>query len=162
MNLISNDSVGTTELNISEVVIMYNPKDLYNALSFVDKINDLVGNVLEKVVEKLGQDFTVGSEQNNQDGQGKYLNYNGKQSMFLGLNPSIYEEQNGDFVFGLDLAKKALNENYKINKEKYTWFSDEEWIYIKIDRKILVDDEQEKVLENIVLDIIKNVFLKNI
>jgi hypothetical protein len=34
-------------------------------------------------------------------------------------------------------------------------------MYIKINRKIFVDDDQENALINVVVDIIKNVFLKN-
>jgi hypothetical protein len=159
-NLVSNNSVDTTELNINEVVVMYNPKDIYNVLSFTAKINKLIDNVSEEIVKTLGQDFSVFKDQKDQNGVGKYLKHR-KGNIFIGLNPGLCEEQNGEFVFSVALEKKALDYN-KINKEKYPYFIDDEWIYIKIDRKTLVDVDQKNVLINTVVDIIKNVFLENI
>jgi hypothetical protein len=163
-NLTLEEPVIETKLEINEVVIMYNPKDIYNALSFVDKINVLVGNVSEKIVEKLGPDFAVDRKQTDIDGQGKYLKYKDYgEVIFIGLSPCVYEEQNGDFVYSVAFTRKFLNENLKINIDKYPYFDDKEGgcIFIELDRKTLVDDDQEKILTNTVVDIIKNVFLKN-
>lgn len=163
-NLILNDSIVNTKLNISEVVIMYNTKDLYNTLTFVDKINKLVGKTAEDIVTILGQDFSMGDEQKDQNGYGRYLKYNNRQSIFYGLNPGLYEEQNGDFVYSVAIEKKAMKAGTNIDNNKYQYFpnGDDVWVYIKIDRKTLVDNEQENTLVNIVVDIVKNVFLKNL
>jgi hypothetical protein len=162
-NLVSYDPVVGTELNINEVVIMYNTKDLYDTLSFVDKVNELVANAAPKITKKLGKDFSVGKKLNDSNGQGIFLKYNNKGSIFLGLNPGNCEEQNGDFVYSVALEEKVLSDKININKDKYPYLSDGGgYILIKVDRKIFVEKDQENKLVNVVVDIIKNVFLKNI
>jgi len=162
-NIVSDKSVVETRLNINEVVIMYNLKDLYNSLTLIDKINQMVSNTAEKIVKELGQNFDVGKPQNNQFGRGKYLNYKNKDSIFYGLsfNENVLEKQNGDFVYSVAILENDLKTK-NIDEDLYQKHSDGEWLYIKIDRRTLVENDQENILIDNVVDIIKNVFLKNI
>jgi len=157
--LVSNEFVLETKLNISEVVMLYNPKDIYSALSLVYKINRLADIAAEKIVEKFGQDFCIDRTQRDLKGQGIYLKYNNKPAIFIGLNPFLYEEQNGDFVLSVALYRKTLKENININD----YYSDDEgWLYIKMDRKRFTEEDQENLYVKDVVDIIENIFLKNI
>jgi hypothetical protein len=158
-DVIVKETVSTTKLNIKEVVIMYNVKDLYDTLSLVDKIVKLVEIVSEKICQKLGSDFEIDTTMRTLNEQGKYIKYKNVKRIFLGLNPVLWEKQNGDYVYSVALDVKCL-ELSDIDANIYE--SDNEWIYIKIDRKIFTDDDQEDKLIDTVVDIINDVFIKNL
>jgi hypothetical protein len=162
--LILGNSDNTTKLTVQEVVIMYNPKDLYNALSFAEKVRNLIEGASKSILSELKDGFSSGRQANAVDEQGWYIYYNNKESIFIGLCPGIYADEDGNFVFSVALKKEFL-ENLNtdsIDKDAYPCISDEEYIYIKIDREIIADEKQEGELVSRVVDIIKNVFLKNI
>jgi hypothetical protein len=165
-NLILGYSDNTTELTVQEVVIMYNPEDLYNALSFAEKVRNLIEKASKSILDELGDGFSPGRSYASLNGYGWYILYNNKHAIWIGLSPRMYGIQNGDFVFSVAFLEKSLK-NLNINNiddNKYPRFSDEEekCIYIKLDRKILTDEKPEEKLKIAVVDIIKNVFLKNV
>jgi hypothetical protein len=162
-NLILGYSDNTTELTAQEVVIMYNPKDLYNALSLAEKVRGLIEKTLESILGELGDDFSRGVLRSNINGYGGTILYNNKLAVWVGLSPKLYDEPDDDFVFNVALWEKSLG-NLNINNigvNKYL-SDDEGWICIKLDRKILTDENPEEKLKTAVVDIVKNVFLKNI
>jgi hypothetical protein len=148
-------------LNIREVAIMYDPKTIYGVLGLVEKVRGIVENSLEKVVKKMGDNYSEGSGQNDQNGQGWELMYKKRGAIFVGINPSLCDEQNGDFVFSIALLKKHLKENTIIDSNKFKHFSDDEYIYICIDRKLFIEDDKEQLLADEIINILKNVYEKN-
>jgi hypothetical protein len=171
-NIILPNAPIDTKFSTHEVAIMFNPKDLFDALSFLDKFHSLNDKVIKKVIVDLNaspvESFHLGSPKEDIEGQGKYIRYKNEEIIFLGLNPSTYEEDNGKYVFSLALRLDKLKEDYIIDP-KYSYTKDDPndsdttdaWVYIALDRKILLDENQEDRFAEAVIDIIKNVFLKN-
>jgi len=165
--LLSNEFVIDTKLNNKEVVIMYETEELYHTLETVDKIARLVADVADsEKIKNLGKGFSYCSAQKDKNFVGVSLKYEkSKPSVFLGLFPLLWGVGiNGEFVYSVAFNKKELKENYYID-EKYPKHTDDEedgFLYIKLDRKTLVEEDQESVLVERVVDIIKNVFLENI
>jgi hypothetical protein len=157
---IQKDEVDLT-LNAREVTIMYDPKTIYGVLDLVEKVRGIVENSLNNVVKKMGDNYSVGSRQNDQNGQGLNLMYKKREPIFVGINPSLCDEQNGDFVFSVVLLKKHLKENSIIDGKKFRNFSDDEYIFICIDRKLFVEDNKEQLLADEIIKILKNVYEKN-
>jgi hypothetical protein len=163
--LLSISSIVSTELNTQEVVIMCNPKDLYNTLSLVYKLRELFKKVTERVVNELGEGFVAGSDQDDLYGQGKFIKYNNMEAIFIGLHPILYDFKNGNFVYSVALKRDALiddDDDISINREKYSCSSDKNWFYVKIDEKTFVESDQENILTKIYGDIIRDVFLRNL
>jgi len=159
--LISDGSSENLSLDIYEVVAMYNTKDIYIILNLVFKNFDTIKNIIEKVTKKLGENFSVGSPQKNQYGFGMYINYLNKECIFCGVNPYIYEQENGNFVYSVAISKKYMVDNFSIDTQVYPFVTDEEYIYFKIDRKLFLDEAKEKDLQENIVNIIKNTFINN-
>jgi len=143
-------------LNIYEVAAMYNPKDIYTVLSLLEKNMEHIYRVTEQLKKELGEDkFVVCQSQKDKNGYGIYAKYNNNQ-FFLGLSPYLAEE-NGDYVYSLAIEKKYVKNDLigSINKDKFPYTTDEEWIYIQIDRKLLLDESQEKNLRDRVIEILE-------
>jgi hypothetical protein len=159
---VSTDETIDTDLNSREVVIMYNPKTISETLKLVEKVRKIVKKSLELIVKKIGADYSFGTEQKDQWGQGWYLNYKTKKdSIFVGLNPSLYEMENSIFVFSIALSKKHLKEDIKIDDKAFRYYSDDEWLYIAIERDLLVEENKENLLADEILKIINNIYAKN-
>lgn len=151
-----------TNLNPREVVIMYNPKTINDVLNFLEKIRKIIKGSLEIVADEMGKDdYCLGGLQNDIWGQGYKFKYKNKESIWVGITPGYYE--NEDFVYSVTLLKKHLKENYKIdsNEFKYDSDADDEWIYIAINKDLFVEDDKEKKLANEIIKILKNVFIEN-
>jgi hypothetical protein len=145
-----------TVLKPREVVIMYNPKTINDVLIFVKKIKETIKGSLKIVADEMGKDYCLGRKQNDQWGQGYYFLYKNKESIFVGINPSLCEVENGNFVYSVALLKKHLKENIKIDD-----YSDDEWVYIAINKDLFIEDDKEKILADEIIKILKNVFIKN-
>jgi hypothetical protein len=133
-----------------------------NALSRSQKVRNLIESASKSILDEIGKikvGFTLGGPQNNPDGQGWYIYYNNKDSIFIGLSSGIDDEQTEDLGFAVSL--KDL-ETKNIDYSKYSCVPDDEWIHIRLDRNILVDENPKEKLTSAVVDIIKNVFLKNV
>jgi hypothetical protein len=144
-----------------EVAIMYDPKTINGVLCLVDKVRGIVRNSLDIVVAEMGDNYSIGSPEQNRYGQGWGLSYKKRGYIFVGINPTLYDKQNGDFVFSVGLMKKHLKENIKIDDSKFRNYFDEEYINICIDRKLFIEDKKEQLLAEEIKKILKNVYEKN-
>jgi hypothetical protein len=135
---------------------MYNPKTINDVLGFVEKIRETIKDSLE-IVEKRMKSFSLGKEQNDQYGQGYGLKYNGKDIIWIGISPGLYEEENGMFVYAVAFVKRSLKENFKIDK----CYIDDEWVYIPINKEIFVEEDKNQLLAEEVIKILKDIFIKN-
>ena len=156
--LILNDDLEDLTLNIYEVAFMYNPKEIYDVLSLLDKNTKLIINASQKAINKLGKKFLLGKDQKDINGHGIYLKYKEISCMFCGLNIGLFEEENGDYVYSLAITIESLKENFSINSNKYSYYSDGEYIYIKIDRRMFLNEND---LYTKIVETIENVFLVN-
>jgi len=159
-----------SNLNPYEVALMYNPKDIYYVLSLLEKnINQI--NKAADPINLIGDQFSWAGPQSDKRGQGRYIKYKEKGCIFLGLNPGLRNIQNGDFVYSLAIPKSYIKDNYKefIDQKFYPYIADnfpndndidENYIYIKIDRKLFIDESRVNDLRDKVVEIIKEVFLK--
>jgi hypothetical protein len=159
--LVPTDEPEDTVLNPREVVIMYNPKTINDVLNFVEKIRGTIRNSLEIVKNKMGNNYCLGKEQNNQWGQGYSFKYKNKESIWVGITPTLYEVENGIFVYSVALLEKYLKENIKIDDNEFKHYSDDGYVFIAIDRDLFVEDDKEKILADEIIKILKNVFIKN-
>jgi len=156
--LILNDDLIDKTLNIYEVALMYNPKDIYDVLSLLGKSMSLINNASQKAVSKLGKNFSLGNKQTDINGYGIYYKFNDTPCMFCGLNLNLCEEGNGDFVYSLAITIESLKEDFSIDRIEYPYFSDGEYIYIKIDRRAFLNEND---LFSKIIDIIEKIFLIN-
>jgi len=153
-----------------EVAFMYNPKDIYNVLSLLDKNYKLIAKVNETMLKELndkhGNKFTYGKYfWKDMELRGMGLRYNNFECIFWGVNLDLREIYNGDYSYCLSLWTEYLNNNYeKIfpkNNEKYPYLKgDDNWIHIKIDRNLFIDGKEED-LKKRVIEIINEFFLEN-
>jgi hypothetical protein len=145
-------------LNIYEVAAMYNPKDIYTVLSLLEKNINHISRVAKQLKEKLGEDkFVAGTPYTKIHGYGIFVTYNNNQAcIFLGLSPCL-AEKNGAFVYSLAIEKKYVKNDLidSINKDKFPYFIDDQYIYIQIDRKLFLDESQEGKLRDRVIEILE-------
>ena len=159
--LISDDLPENLTLDIYVVAAMYNPKDIYIILNLVFKNFKRLKNVIEKVVEKLGKDYSVGREQKDQYGVGIIIKYLGKECIFCGLNPYIYEQENGNYIYSIALFKHSLKEDFSVEKEIFPFVSDDECLYFQLDRRLFLDETKDNELRDEIVNIIESTFIKN-
>jgi len=159
--LISDGISENLTLDIYEVTAMYNPKDIYTILNLVFKNIETLENVTEKVIKKLGKNFSVGRTQQDQYGFGTHIKYYNKECIFCGINPYNYEQENGNFVYSIALYKKYIVEDFSIDSNRFPYISDEDCVYIQLDRKLFLDESKGNDLQEEIINIIKNVFIKN-
>jgi len=159
--LVQGDKPLDTVLNPREVVMLYNPEKINDVLNLMVKIRETIKSSLKIVVDKIGNDYSWGGEQNDQWGQGGKLNYKNRLSIFVGITPYLYGEEEGIFFYSVALLKKYLVENYKIDDSEFKHCEDDEWVCIAIDKDLFVEDEKEKLLADEIIKILKNVFEKN-
>jgi len=149
-------------LNPREVVIMYNPKTIYEVLIFMEKIRKTIKGSLEIVIDKIGKEnYSLGDEKETRWGQGYTINYKNRNNIiFVGISPALYDQENGIFVYSVAIEKKYLKENIKIDEFKH-YSDDEGWVYIPIDKNLFVEDDKEKIIADEIKKILENVFEKN-
>jgi hypothetical protein len=142
-----------------EVAYMYNPKEIYNVLSLLEKNLKLFEKMRNVIIDKYGDIFSrKGDPQKNKNGWGVYLQSTKKVDIFLGLSPNIYSEENGDYVYSLAFDSKQVKEVFwdTIDKKKFPLFRDKDNIYIQIDRKLFLDENQEENLKKRIFEIEEN------
>jgi len=159
--LVQGDKPLDTVLNPREVVMLYNPEKINDVLNLMVKIRETIKSSLKIVADKMGNDYSWGGEQNDQWGQGGKFNYKNRLSIFVGITPYLYGEEEGIFFYSVALFKKHLVENYKIDDSEFKHCLDDEWVHIAIDKDLFVEDEKEKLLADEIMKILKNVFEKN-
>ena len=171
-------------LTIYEVAAMYNPKEIYTALTLPDKnSNPVVSALLEKnlnrilnavdrLTKKLGDKATAAKILSDKDGYGRYIHFKNRDkqwALFLGLTPCLAKDKEyEDYVYSLAIEERSVKTDLidSINKEKFPYYHekgqtpDQGQIYMKIDRKLFLDDSQEEEILEKVIEIIQEVFCK--
>jgi hypothetical protein len=177
--LMNISSCEDNKLTPYEVAMFYNPKDIFNSINCLQKINDII-EAVEIDILKIFNNLLVQSQKwqindlkpNNSKAIGKSYNYAGMaESIFIGLsldllnNNEIYfkNDKNNkvdDYIFSVAIRKSQFNIE-KINN----YCDDQIWIYIPLNKKILIDDNEENIKENLkkeIKEILENVFSNNI
>jgi len=153
-----------------EVALMYNPKDIYNVLSLLEKNRKLIEKVNDAVLEELkvkhGDKITFGSEYSGyatMDGLGIFLKYKYRDCIYWGLSLNMREKKNGDYVYSLAMKIEPLKNNFReeIDEKRFLYYDEGDWIFVQIDRKLFFDESQEENLKKRVIEIIEDVFLKS-
>jgi hypothetical protein len=143
-----------------EVALMYNPKDIFNVLSLLEKNWKLIRKIKSFILEKYGDIFSFSTEQNDINGMGVHLNSTKGVTVFCGLNPCIYTEENGDYVYSLAFERKYDKEDLIEDAKRFPFFKDNNYVYIQLDRKLFIDESQEEKLKERIIEIIEEVLLK--
>jgi hypothetical protein len=97
-----------------------------------------------------------------------FLN-NGKDCIFIGLDLNLINFNKKDikditksvdeYIFSISFEKKYLKQELSIDRD---YFDDDEWIYIPLNRKYLLEDNKTDLLKTDIINIINEVFLKNV
>lgn len=168
-NLLPQKPVTNTILTPYEVAMMYNMYDVYNSLSFVSKLLKLIENTEGEIISKLGDSFSASDWRIKHDdlmARGKYINYNGNQYIFIGLNFDIIGNKDGiGYVYSIALSTDALKEKSALKIDhKYNRHIDvgDGWLYFKLNEKNLLKENQEQAFVDEIVEIIQEVFLKNL
>jgi hypothetical protein len=158
-----------TTLTPYEVAMLYNLKDVYESLNLCNKILSKIKS-LEKDFLDFDKNLKPGYEYTDtkRNGIGKYFHYNGKEdAIFIGLNLNLMRynivdihditKKAEDYVFSMAFKKKDLKSELNIPLEKF--FDDDDWIYIPLNKKYLLEENQMKTE---IIDIFRDVFLNNV
>jgi len=150
-----------TVLTAREVLIMDNPRKIFDLLNLLVKIRETIKDSLKIVADKMGKDYSLVKECYDQWAQGWTFNYKNNYipSIFVGITPNLYDNENGVF-YSVALVKKHMKENIVIDENKFKHFKDDEWVYIAIDKDLFVEDNKEKILADKIIDILENIFEK--
>jgi len=157
-----------------EVVMLYNPKDVLESLKVCEKIFKRIKLIEEKLLEIKEFKLSPGRDNNlteYNEGIGKYFSYNGNECIFIGLNMNLItcnkvdindDTKNvEDYLFSLAFTKYYLKPELSI-PDNINYFDDDEYIYIPLNKKYLVDEKNTGSLEAEIIGIIREVFLKNV
>ena len=160
--IISLNSPVDTKLTPYEVALMYSSKEVFDILLYLEKMYGILDKASQKVVKELGDKFYAKNkmERFNSWECGKYIYYNNAELAFIGFSYRVWDKNNGDYVFGVAFLKEQLNK-ISIDEKNYPYIDDDYWVYFKLDRKILLEENQEEHLVTSVTEIINNVFLKH-
>jgi hypothetical protein len=155
-----------TILTPYEVAMLYNPKDVFESLKLIQKVINLIKNTDEKIVKELGKQFSSSDWANDLDdicSKGRYINYKNESCIFIGLNLNLIEKGPDfyDHVFGVAFEKRMIIKNFKIGKE-YSYREDNDWIYIKIPKDIILSENQNSIFTKTIIEIIQDNFVKNL
>lgn len=145
-----------------EIIIMYNTKDFIATHNLFIKLKNVIINAEPIIIKELGNDFTSSdwSWGENENEQGKYLNYKNEQKIFYGFNFNIVREkpENRDYLLAVAITLDILDINKieKLKKEKDNIIWDNEWCYIKMDKYNLIEDNNSEVFAKNLIEIIKS------
>lgn len=144
-----------TQLKPLEVVMVYEPNIMFTAFSTIKKIEERFKNIERQLITTIIPMFnseiiiTAGEKQTDSYAIGRYINFkhnNKNNSIFYGFS---------------NLPDKSKNDNYSFSVAFYfendlfdvTSFNDKErdqsWWYIPCDKKLLVSDNDEKLVNAI-------------
>jgi hypothetical protein len=155
-----------TNLTPYEVAMMYNPKDVVESISLIQKVYELIKKTEPIILSKLGKNFSEFHDCfkfNINADTGFYFNYKkNEDAIFIGLCLNLIESEDKgqwDYFFSVAFDVKALKKQGKDDiTTKHLCYNGGDWIYFKMDRKLLLSKNQEEVFVENVCKIINKVY----
>lgn len=154
-SLIDLHVIEATQLEPMEVAMVYEPNIMFTAISTEEKLERRFKNIERQLVATIIPMFnseiiiTPGEKQTNSYGIGRYINLkhnNKNNSVFYGFSNLPDKSQNDKYSFSV--AFYSDNDLFDVSlfddKEK-----DQSWWYIPCDKKLLVSDNEEKLVNAI-------------
>lgn len=154
-SLIDLHVIEATQLEPMEVTMVYEPNIMFTAISTEEKLERRFKNIERQLVATIIPMFnseiiiTPGEKQTNSYGIGRYINLkhnNKNNSVFYGFSNLPDKSQNDKYSFSV--AFYSDNDLFDVSlfddKEK-----DQSWWYIPCDKKLLVSDNDEKLVNAI-------------
>jgi hypothetical protein len=155
--LLNISSCEDIKLTPYEVAMFYNPRDILESMNLLNKVYDMIKKIEDDILKIDKNRFTPGDDRHSlSDNEiGKYFNYDKKESIFIGLNlylinkKDVYikkENKNiSDYIFSVRFRKGMLKED---DVEKIVdYCSDGDSIYIPLNMKILLEDNNKELLK---------------
>ncbi len=163
--LIIKSSIDTI-LSPYEVAMLYNPKDIHESLKVMCKIIQLVEKSGKMIIDGIGSDFELSTWANDfydDTTKGRYIKYKKNDDIFIGLNLNLVDKgaQYWEYILSVALKKDTLNENWNIDTSRFEYCEDSDWIYVKIKKEIIINEDQQNSFSNEVIDIINDIFKNN-
>ncbi|MCL2042793.1 MAG: PD-(D/E)XK nuclease family protein [Treponema sp.] len=158
-----------------EVAMLYNPKDVLESLKLCDKVFSLVKGIQNDLITIKECILTPSDEYkcvDTVDIIGKFFAYNAKPCIFIGLSlnlinynvPDIRDinKKPDDYIFSIAFEKKYLKKELIIQDGYNDYFDDDDWLYFPLNKKYFLENDNIELLKDQVIDIIRNVFMKNV
>lgn len=149
-----------TKLSNYEVAMLYNPKEVFDSLNLVNKVIALIERNDNEIIEKLGNEFSSSDtiKKNDTIYKGKYIKHKKESyNIFYGLNLNIIES--GDplldkYVYSVGINKSLIKniDNLKFECSEYCEYNN--WIYIKLSKDSILNEDQDVKFVNNVVEII--------
>jgi hypothetical protein len=161
-----------------EVAMLYSPKDVFESLNLCNKIflkiksleSDILGGIYN--ISPDDEYFEI----KNPDFIGKHFRYKDNDSSFcIGLNLKLMRDNVKDildntkkpseYFFSISFNKKYLKSEFYISNEHFKdmdHFDDVEWIYIPLNRKHLLEDDNGELIKSDIVEIVRKVIDNNI
>ena len=155
-----------------EVIMLYNSKDVLESLKLCSNVFNKMKYIENDILKIKG--LKPGTDSNNIsnfDSIGKYYFYDGKKEecIFTGLNLNLMNynaidihdntKKAENYVFSISFLKSYLKNNLQLDID---YFDDNEWLYFPLNKKLLIKEDNTKSLKEEIVNIIENVFLKNV
>lgn len=151
-------------LNLEEVALLMNPKDLVVANSLFYKFHEIFHDIDARIVNNLGNyfspsDWAWGERDNTPIKRGKYINFKNERSIFYGFSFEILEQfpEKEDYLFGVAIHRAIIDPNAVDAEENGCKpFLMDEWYYLKLDKYGYINiEEPTKMIDDIVVAIKK-------
>ena len=169
-SLIDLHVIEDTQLEPMEVAMVYEPNIMFTAISTEEKLKrrfkNIEGQLIETIIPMFNSEIkiTAGREQADSFGIGRYIDLmhnNKNNSVFYGFSNLPDKSKNDNYSFSV--AFYSDNDLFDISR-----FNDKEkdqlWWYIPCDKKLLVSDNDEKLvnaLANIIYHAIREEYRRS-
>jgi voltage-gated potassium channel len=141
------------------------PENIYSVFDtlgkYQEKIYPAVINACNKLTESSFKFKIVGNQVSNAGGYGSYFSNTEEKDLFFGINPLVCKEKDGaNYVYSLCIRKELIS--YKsIDKINYPYITDDNWVFIQVDKNIYEGDDPVGELCDVIVEIVKKVYLPN-
>ncbi len=148
-------------LNIEEMVLLQNPKDLVIAKNLLNKLYDIIDESSQKVVEHFGQKIKIYEQTKRKEISTEYAVYftdeDGEYVLFFGLWFAMIEDNIEKFGNKLMCFGVSIEDDYGFSKYseafkktfKNNSFETGGWLISSFDKYILAKDDDELIIKEI-------------